>query len=124
MNQAQFLEELGKRNAEREELRARAANVLRAIDVYKRRVENLHDVVVPGFTWIASFVAAIWLWKVLDAHLLVDIVSGHVIFRCVARVYINAIWIPRSVRELARRFPEFRTEIEDSFAKINGGEDD
>jgi len=108
---------LGERNAEREGTRAKAASVLRAMRVQHRVVSSMCEIVVPGVAWIGSFIAAIWMWRWLDARLLVDILSAHVIFRCMARVYINAFWIPRMMRGLAKRFPEFRTEIEDSFAK-------
>lgn len=109
--------ELGARNAEREGTRAQAASVLRAMRVQHRSVENMSEIVVPGVAWIGSLVALVVVWGALSAHELVGIILGHIFFRAFSRVFMNAVWIPRMVRGLAKRFPEFRTEIEDSFAK-------
>lgn len=109
--------ELGARNAEHEGTRAQAASVLRAMRVQHRAVANMCEIVVPGIAWIGALVALVWTWRALTVHAFAAIVVSHILFRAVSRVYVNAVWIPRMVRGLAKRFPEFRTEIEDSFAK-------
>jgi hypothetical protein len=109
--------ELGARNAEREGTRAQAASLLLAMRAHERRVENLCKIVVPGIAWVGALVALVAVWGALSAHQLAAIMLGHIFFRAFARVYVNVVWLPRMMRELANRFPEFRTEIEDSFAK-------
>ena len=111
---------LGERNAEREGLRERAALVLRAMNVQKRHVSDMSEIVVPGIAWMGALIALGWTWHVLSTHVLVVIFFSHVLFRAFARVFINAIWIPRMVRGLGRRFPEFKTEIDDCFDDKDG----
>jgi hypothetical protein len=124
VNQEQFMAALGERNAEREGAAEKIASVMRAIRVQRRRVENMSEILVPGFAWIGAFVALVWTWHALSARTLAVIIISHVLFRAFSRVYINAVWIPRVARELARRFPEFRTEIEDSLERVMAGDDD
>lgn len=126
MNQAQFLQALGERSAEREEIRARVALVMRAMRVQqiRRRVSNVCELIVPAFAWIGAFVTLVWSWRGLTVHTFAAIVVAHVLFRAFMRVFINVVWIPSMVRDLARRFPEFKTEIEDSFEKYRADDDD
>lgn len=112
------MQALGERNAERG-TRAQAAAILLAMKVQHRRVANMCEIVVPGVAWIGSVVALVVVWRALSVHELAGIIVGHIFFRAFARVFMNAVWIPSMVRELARRFPEFRTEIEESFAKVD-----
>jgi hypothetical protein len=123
MNREQFMAALAERNTAREEAGEKIAAVMRALRVQHRRVENLCEIVVPGVAWIGSIVALVWIWHALSAHQLAGIILGHVFFRAFARVYINAILIPRMGRELGRRFPEFRGDIEDVFEKEARGDD-
>jgi hypothetical protein len=120
VNREQFMAALGERNAEREGLRERSALVLRALDVQKRRVSNVYEVFVPSCAWGGSLVVLVMVWDALSARQLAAIMLGHIFFRAFARVFINVVWIPRMVRDLGKRFPEFKTEIEDCY----GGKDD
>lgn len=114
---------LSERSATRDQTSERIAAVTRALRVQHRHVENLCELVVPGVAWIGSIVALAWIWGALSAHQLAGIILGHVFFRAFARVYINAILIPRMGRDLGRRFPEFRGDIEAVFEKEARGDD-
>lgn len=99
--------------AQRKEEDRRKKSALRALKVHQTHVENLCAVVMPGLAWTGAIVALIFMWSALDAHRLVWIVVGHVAFRLLARVWMNAFLIPRMLRGLVARFPEFALEFEE-----------
>jgi len=110
-----FLRQYAHHHAEEEKLRASRDAVVRAMRVQKTHVKNLDEVVRPGLAWAGTIAALAWMWAALDAHRLVWIVAAHLGFRFVMRGVINVVVLPRMGKGLARRFPEFREQIEGAF---------